>query len=376
MSPEKAYQALVAKGAIVEDVAQAQAAAQLDRLFSVLTERRSLRHIFQKKQSPRGIYLYGDVGRGKSMLMDLFFEQLPLRKKRRVHFHAFMQEVHERIFKWRQLEKKGAVKQGDPIPPVAKEIAAEASVLCFDEFQVKDIADASILGRLFTQFFEAGITIVVTSNRHPDDLYKGGLHRDRFLPFIALVKDSLLICELTAAKDFRLNRLSGHPVWFTPVGISSREHLDARFKDLTGGVACQPVRLSLKGRVWDIAETALGVARMRYEHLCVEHRGAGDYLALAQRFHTVIIDGIPRLTKDKRNEAVRFVTLIDALYEHKVKLLASADSEPAQIYPDGDGAFEFQRTVSRLMEMRSEAYLALAHMSDEAPSGTELTNVS
>jgi len=366
MSPEKVYYALIDQGAIIEDAAQAAAAAQLDALYARLTERRLLDRLLGKKQNLRGIYLYGGVGRGKSMLMDLFFEQLPIRKKRRVHFHAFMQEVHERIFNWRKLEKKGAVKQGDPIPYVAQQIADQANVLCFDEFQVKDIADASILGRLFTQFFEAGVTIIATSNRHPDALYEGGLHRDRFLPFIELVKENLDITELDAEQDFRLNRLSGHPVWFTPVGIASRENLDERFSALTGGVQCQPVKLALKGRDWDIQETALGVARLRYENLCVENRGAGDYLALAQRFHTVIIDAIPRLSKDKRNEAVRFVTLIDALYEHKVKLLASADVEPAQIYPAGDGAFEFQRTVSRLMEMRSQEYLALAHMADHS----------
>lgn len=362
LSPLLAYQDLVDREVITPDPAQARATEELDKIWHDLAKPKPLFAWLRAPQArPKGIYLHGGVGRGKSMLMDMFFDSLPHKKKRRVHFHAFMQEVHERIFAWRNLERQGKVKGGDPIPPVAREIAKQADILCFDEFQVKDIADASILGRLFTQLFDLGVVMIATSNRHPDDLYKGGLHRDRFLPFIRLLQERLDIFQLDSDRDYRMDRLLGHPMWFAPIGSRAREALDERFQSLTGGDSLRPVRLELKGRFWVIDKAALGVARLRFDDLCIGNRGAADYLALAAQFHTVLIDNIPLLTKDKRNEAVRFVTLIDALYEHRVKLLASADGQASELYPEGDGSFEFQRTVSRLMEMQSEDYLALPH---------------
>jgi cell division protein ZapE len=363
-SPAEAYADMVASGVIDFDPVQAATAQRLNDLWQAL-ERKSAWRWLRRPQPVRGMYIFGDVGRGKSMLMDMFFDSLSEKHKRRVHFHAFMQDVHELIFEWRQKQKQGRVQNGDPIPPVAVQIARMARVLCFDEFQVKDIADASILGRLFSHLLAAGITVIATSNRHPDDLYRGGLHRDRFLPFIDLVKQEMDVVPLEAEKDYRLDRLSGHPVWFSPIGSAARAALDERFASLTGHAPHKAFKLQLKGRVWVIPETAQGVARLSFDALCSENRGAQDYLALAQQFHTLIIDNIPILSPANRNEAIRFVTLIDALYEFKVKLLASADAEPAALYLQGDSVFEFQRTSSRLMEMRAQDYLALPHMRPE-----------
>jgi cell division protein ZapE len=364
-----AYQKLIADGQIEADAAQGAAVAALERLYLALQKYQSggwLQKISLKKNAaPQGLYIYGAVGRGKSMLMDLFFALAPIAKKRRVHFHAFMQETHARIHEFRQANPKA----GDPMPAVAKAIADEVTLLCFDELQVKDIADASILGRLFALLLEAGIVVVATSNRHPDELYKGGLNQHRFLPFIEFLKQRHDVHELAAERDFRLARLTAAPVWFTPCGPRARKNLDERFDTLTQGVAVAPVTLALKGRSLNVPRAAGGVARMGFDALCVEARGAGDYLALAARFHTLVLDNVPLLEPQKKNEAVRFVTLIDALYEAKVKLIASADGLPQKLYPSGDEAFEFERTVSRLMEMQSRDYLALPHISgpiDEA----------
>jgi len=361
-----AYHALVTAGDVAEDAAQLAAADALDRLYLELAAYRQ-KGFFEKlinrqKPAPQGFYLFGDVGRGKSMLMDLFFALAPVAKKRRVHCHAFMQEPHARIHVFRQAHPKA----GDPMPDVAKAIAKEVQLLCFDELQVKDIADASILGRLFSLLLEAGIIVVATSNRHPDDLYKGGLNRHRFLPFIDFLKQRHIVHELVSDKDYRLARLTAAPVWFSPCGPRARAALDERFAALTEGVAVAPVKLDLKGRVLDVPRAAGGVARLGFEALCIEARGAADYLALAAHFHTLVLDNVPLLEPQKKNEAVRFVTLIDALYEAKVKLIASADGPPQKLYPAGDEAFEFERTVSRLMEMQSRDYLALPHIGGAA----------
>ena len=366
------FQALVDSGQLSADAAQFEAARRLDALNDALTLLHAQsglatsvkKWLGKPVEAPRGLYIFGAVGRGKSMLMDMFFEGAQVKRKRRVHFHAFMQETHARIHAFRQ----SARHDGDPMPAVAKEIAAQVQLLCFDEFQVKDIADASILGRLFGLLLDAGIVMVATSNRAPEDLYKGGLNRHRFVPFIDTLKQRLDVLELHAAQDYRLARLQARPVWFTPCGPKARAALDERFHALSEGVAVAPIDLHLKGRTLPVPQAAGGIARLSFADLCVAARGAADYLMLAQHFHTVLIDNIPKLQPDKRNEAVRFVTLIDALYEHKVNVLASADGAPGELYPQGDGAFEFERTVSRLMEMQSRDYLQLPHIAGETSS--------
>ena len=316
-------------------------------------------HAPKPPEGPHGLYIWGSVGRGKSMLMDLFFADAPVAKKRRVHFHEFMLEVQARLHRRREeLAARGAPPESDTIVPIGKEIAAETRLLCFDEFQVTNIADAMILGRLFEALFGEGVTVVATSNRHPDDLYKDGINRALFLPFIERLKERCDVFELAAARDYRLDRLVEAPVWYAPLGAGSAAALDLAWDRLTLGAEPQRCVLTVKGRKLDIAREAAGVARLTFEELCARPLGSLDYLAVAATFHTVILESIPLLTPDRRNEAARFVALIDALYEARTKLVASAAAEPDRLYPDGDGAFEFQRTASRLFEMRSASYMA------------------
>lgn len=360
------YEAKVASGALSVDAAQADAAMLLDELAARLANPPKSGW-FSKPEPVRGVYLWGGVGRGKSMLMDLFFGEAVTRPKRRVHFHEFMAQVHERLGIWRKMtdtEKKRSpwrVKSAgdDPIPPVAKQIAAEARLLCFDEFQVTQIADAMILGRLFDQLFQRGVTVVATSNRHPDDLYKDGINRQLFLPFIKELKARCEVLELVSARDYRLDRLVEAPVWYAPLNGESAAALDKAWDRLTLGAEPQHCVLTVKGRKLEVSREAAGVARFTFEELCARPLGPIDYLAIAGTFHTVILEGIPLLSPDKRNEAMRFISLIDALYEAKVKLVASAEAEPGALYPEGDGSFEFERTASRLFEMRSKDYLSL-----------------
>jgi cell division protein ZapE len=297
------------------------------------------------------------------MLMDLFFGLSEIKSKRRVHFHEFMSDVHERLNVVRQDMKANRITNGDPIRHVADALAEEAWLLCFDEFHVTDIADAMILGRLFTRLFELGVVVVATSNVDPDDLYKDGLNRALFLPFIKLLREQMEIVKLEAPKDFRLEKLSGQPVWYVPPDEDAEVALDMAWQRLTGTLQGEPSALTVKGRVIRVAEAARGVARFSFAQLCEQPLGASDYLRIAHEFHTLIIDGIPVMDYPQRNEAKRFIALIDTLYDNAVKLVASAEAEPPALYlaTEGYEANEFKRTASRLFEMRSEEYLALAH---------------
>jgi cell division protein ZapE len=312
---------------------------------------------------PHGLYIWGPVGRGKSMLMDLFFADAPVAKKRRVHFHEFMLEVQARLHNRREkLAAEGAPPEADTIVPISREIAQQTRLLCFDEFQVTNIADAMILARLFETLFGEGITVIATSNRKPDDLYKDGLQRDRFLPFIDLIKERLEILELGGEHDYRLDRLRNFDAYLTPSGAWANAKLDEAFRALSGGADGEPRVLRTQGRDVDIPRAAPGVAMAHYLDWCAKPMGAADFLCIAEHFHTVIVADIPKMGPDSQDKASRFVTMIDTFYEKKVKFICSAATAPSGLYVEGDGAFEFQRTVSRLMEMQSPEYLALEHI--------------
>lgn len=356
--PLERYQARVASGEMHSDDAQVAAAARLEQLamdMSVWRPGRGwLSRIFGGKAGdpPRGLYIHGKVGRGKTMLMDLFYEAVTFSPKRRVHFYEFMAETHDRIAAARKST------EGDPLPRVAADIARECGLLCFDELHVTDIADAMILGRLFAGLFEHQVVMVATSNVPPNGLYKNGLNRELFLPAIALIEDKMELLELTSARDFRLERLEGQPLYFTPVNDASRKALTAAFTRLTGLWKGQPLEIDVKGRKLIVPQAARGVARFTFDELCDRPLGSLDYLHIAHQFHTVIVDDIPRLVPQRRAAARRFIALIDTLYDARVGLIASAEAEPDELYPKGDEAFLFERTVSRLMEMRSADYLA------------------
>jgi cell division protein ZapE len=356
-----AYDALIAANELKPDPAQGRAVAALDRLAGSFDRSFFSRLFSSNGDGPAGVYLWGGVGRGKSMLMDLAFMHIDIRPKRRVHFHEFMLETHARLRAARERH------EGDPIEPVAEEIAREAKLLCFDEMQVTNPADAMILSRLFGKLLEQDVKIVTTSNRPPRDLYKHGLNRDLFVPFIELIERRMLVVEVNGPIDYRLDRLTGVEVWHVPNGPEATADLSRAFFQLTdypvedrANVPSEDIDLG-GGRTLHVPKSLKGVAVFSFKRLCGEPRGAADYLAIARRYHTVIIVGIPVMGPEMRNEAARFMTLIDALYEHKVKLLAAAGAEPEGLYPSGDGSFEFQRTVSRLEEMRSAQYLAQGH---------------
>jgi cell division protein ZapE len=364
------YRALVAAGQLEADPAQIAVVERLDALAARLegySPRRpnTLERLIgvRPAEPPRGLYIFGPVGRGKTLLMDLFFEAAPAALKRRVHFHAFMADVHARIHHWRQRRKLGEAAGEEPIAPVAAEMAAEAWLLCFDEFSVRDIADAMILGRLFTQLFAAGVVVVATSNVAPDDLYQDGLNRALFLPFIGLLRERLDICALEARTDFRLEKLARAPVYYCPADAAAKAALDAAFERLTGHRRGAPAEIALLGRTLAVPQASDGVARFSFDDLCRRPLGSTDFLAVAQRFHTVLIDHIRVMSRDQRNEAKRFINLIDTLYDQRVKLIASAEAEPSALFQGEEGyeAFEFNRTASRLIEMRSADYLALPH---------------
>ena len=358
-----AYDRLIADHELKPDPAQENAVAALDRLAAGLKSDGGLlsRLFGANEEGPAGAYLWGGVGRGKSMLMDLAFDEIAITPKRRVHFHEFMLETHARLRAAREIE------EGDPIEPAAEQIAEEAKLLCFDEMQVTNPADAMILSRLFGKLIEAGVRVVTTSNRPPGDLYLGGLNRELFLPFIELIERRMLVVAVDGPTDYRLERLSGVEVWHVPNGPEATADLSRAFFQLTDYPVEDRAKVPSEdidvggARTLHVPKSLKGVAVFSFKRLIGEPRGAADYLAIARRYHTVIIVGIPVLGPEMRNEAARFVTLIDALYEHKVKLLAAADAEPSGLYPSGDGGFEFLRTFSRLEEMRSAEYLAEGH---------------
>jgi len=374
--PLPAYRGRVARGELVSDPSQALAIERLQDLWAKLrgydppslsaAPRAGLLKRFLRRKPtegademhPDGLYLIGEVGRGKSMLMDLFFAAADVKRKRRLHFHQFMQECHRRIHAWR----KANPNEADPIPPLADTIAAEAALLCFDEFQVNDIADAMILGRLFQALFERAVVVVTTSNTLPDDLFRGQPGRDAFLPFIGMIKRNLDVLVMESGRDFRRARLRGMATWHVPADGRAERALDSAFSELTGRAPPKPETLIVTGRRFVVPISANGVARFDFEALCGEALGAGDYLALATHFHALVLDGIPRLSPDNYDRARRFIVLIDALYDHRVKLVASADAWPDQLYQRGEGAKAFERTASRLEEMQSQDYLALAHL--------------
>jgi cell division protein ZapE len=359
---QERYRRMVGYGEIASDPAQALAVEKLQLLSNRLARyappaKTDIFSFFTRKSgaTPRGLYLFGRVGRGKTMLMDLFFDTVPFAKKRRRHFHEFMGETHELIA---EVRKSNA---GDPVPHVAGIIAREAPLLCFDELHVTDIADAMILGRLFAVLFERGTVIVATSNVPPSDLYKNGLNRSLFLPFIELIEMKMEVLELEAKRDYRLDRLTGMPLYFTPLGPEADAEIRKAWRMLTGREHGEPATLPVKGRTIEVPEAAMGVARFTFADLCTKPLGPNDYLAIARNFHTIIIENVPVLIPLRRNEARRFNTLVDTLYDQRCGLIVSAEAEPDRLYPEGDGADLFLRTASRLMEMRSEGYLSARH---------------
>ena len=375
--PLPAYRAMLAAGELAPDPSQAMAADRLQRLWETLRGydpprppgtrpsgsrpglwSRLIRRKPEEIVPPKGLYLAGEVGRGKSMLMDLFFAAADVPRRQRIHFHRFMQNAHARVHAWKRANPDGS----DPIPPLADSIAAEAALLCFDEFQVNDIADAMILGRLFQALFERGVVVVATSNIPPDELFKGQPGRDAFLPFIALIKQRLEVLRMDDGRDFRRERMRGLRTWYVPADARARQALDDAFARLTGDAEAAPMTLTVMGRALKIPIAADGVARFDFDTLCGTALGAGDYLAIATSFHTVVIDGIPRLSPDNYDVARRFIVLVDTLYDQRVKLLASADATPDRLYRRGENARMFERTASRLDEMQSEDWQEQPHL--------------
>ena len=359
----KAYAALVAAGELKPDADQKRAVAALDRFAADLGNGNGglLKRLLGKAEHPRGVYLWGGVGRGKSMLMDLAFDTIDIEPKRRTHFAPFMIDIHQRLRAARETE------DGDPVIAVAEALAAEIKFLAFDEMMVTNPADAMIMSRLFTALLDEGVALVTTSNRPPADLYKDGLNRDLFVPFIRLIEARMQVVALNGPTDYRLDRLQGLDTWLVPNEPDATATLSEAFFRLTDYPVEDRAHVPSEeldvggGRTMHVPKSLKGVAVFSFKKLCGEARGAADYLAIARRFHTLILVGIPVMTREMRNEAARFVTLIDQLYEHRVKLLAAADAEPTELYPSGDGNFEFQRTVSRLEEMQSDDYLEEGH---------------
>ena len=382
--PLQAYRALLDAGSLRPDPVQAMAVQKLESLAKAVAnfhpaqqgERGGWlgRFGFGNHAAPQlswlaedgmegvgkqGLYLYGDVGKGKSMLMDLFFDSVAVSSKRRVHFHEFMRDVQIRL---QGLRADKSVKDPDPIPRLAREIVQANWLLCFDELQVTDIGDAMILGRLFENMFEAGVVLMITSNRPPDDLYKDGLQRERFVPFIGEIKRRLDVLELAAERDYRMGRDRDATVYYAPASAAVDAKLKSQFLSLNAGRPPKPDTINVRGRDLPVARMGDNIAWFTFDELCRTALGPSDYLAIASLCHTVIVSNVPILTPDERDAAKRFVTLIDALYEHNVHFICSAAAPPETLYPSGEGSFEFKRTVSRLMEMQSPAYLGQQHL--------------
>ncbi len=365
-----AYDKLIVSGQIEEDPNQVKLVNLLDDLLAKLDKKRlsrkssSLGWLFSKKppEPVKGVYIWGDVGRGKSMLMDMFFDILPHKRKRRAHFNDFMQDAQERIHQHRQAYKLGKTREEDPIPKIAEALAEEASVLCFDEFTVTDIADAMILGRLFEAMFDEGVVIVATSNVEPQNLYPNGLNRKIFLPFIDLLAENVNVFNLDARTDFRLEKLDQAPVYYTPLNSKTKKSMDETWLRLTGTSELSPDTLEIKGRKLEIPQTAGGVARISFNTLCLEPRSAADYLAIARNYHTVFLEDIPVMQREDHNAAKRFILLIDTFYDNHIRIVASAQARPDGLYTASSGteAFEFKRTISRLHEMQSREYIGAA----------------
>lgn len=390
ISPLKAYETMIEIGELRPDTDQLQVVGHLERLYTdlqtypevagkskglAIKSWRLMNFINwsgRDKKPPRGLYLYGGVGRGKSMLMDLFYEHAPVKYKRRVHFHDFMLDIHARLKRWNDMSAKERIAMGgratgdDPIPPVARQLAQEATLLCFDELQVTDIADAMVLSRLFGELMDRGVVVIATSNRIPDDLYKDGINRQLFMPFIDRIKEDFDIIPLEGPTDYRLGRMKGLKTYYHPLDDAATDALVQAFfkltdRDVEDRDKVQSDEVNVMGRIIFVPKAARGVAVFSFKRLCAEALGAADYLAIARQYHTLIMVGIPKLGPHNRNEAKRFVTFIDALYENGVKFLCSAAVPPEELYTEGDGAFEFERTTSRLMEMQSVDYISRGH---------------
>jgi cell division protein ZapE len=360
------YQSYLDAGDLRPDLAQKDAVDLLDNFARQIEGRDTVtgrlwnRFVKRNSKEPRvsGLYMYGDVGRGKSMLMDMFFQAQTTERKRRVHFHQFMLEIQER------LHKLQSDRVDDILPHVAKDIAADTWLLCFDEFHVSNIADAMILGRLFNSLFDEGVVIVATSNWPPDELYKNGLQRDRFLPFIDMIKSRMIVHELGSGVDHRYEHTKGLKTYFWPLGSEATRQLQTIFLRLTDDVTPETIELPVQGRTLKIVHAARGAGFFNFEELCALPLGAADYLAIAECLHTIVLDGVPQLKPDLRNETLRFMTFIDALYEANVKLFMAAASPPEKLYSSaGLHSFAFQRTVSRLVEMQGDEYRRRAHLS-------------
>ncbi|MFD1199005.1 cell division protein ZapE [Brucella gallinifaecis] len=362
------YDALVRVGEVDSDPAQLELTARYDRLIEEICTKRlsrkssALGWLFGKRKEiaiVKGLYVHGEVGRGKTMLMDMFFELLPVERKRRAHFNDFMADAHERINAHRQALKRGETKQEDPIPPVAEALAEQAWVLCFDEFTVTDIADAMILSRLFSALFERGVVLIATSNVAPDNLYRDGLNRQLFLPFVDILKKHVDVINLDSRTDYRLEKLDRQPVYLTPLGSETAKRMDAAWSAHKNGAEEQPDIIHIKGRDIPVQQAVPGAARFTFEELCSQPLAASDYMAIVSRYQTLFIDNVPVLDQSRRNEAKRFILLIDVLYDHHARLFVSAEAQPEKLYQTSQGveAFEFDRTASRLFEMQSAEYL-------------------